>query len=127
MSCGSAKSETLGKWDENVQGVLRRESVFPHFLIEILVVIGIIGLLVADIASGGPEEQEKPATQPNAYQIFCQLGIAHGNYEAAFYFLALRQAVPGLGISLHVMLLPFIEQASLYDSVNFNIVSGYFL
>ncbi|WP_422927011.1 DUF1559 domain-containing protein [Singulisphaera sp. PoT] len=93
-------------------------------LIEVLVTIAIIGLLIALLL---PAVQ---AVRESARRIQCennlkQLGLALHGYASSFGTLP-----PGNhnhGFSAHVAILPYLEQKSLYDAINFSVDSQDFL
>lgn len=100
-------------------GVCRRRSALT--LIEVLVVISIIGLLVGLLipAVQGAREAARRAKCANNLK---QLGIALHAFEAD------RGTLPaGLdrqGHSLHIHLLPMLEQTQVYNAINFEFLSG---
>src|SRR6202162_3711767 len=100
----------------------------PGFtLIELLVVIAIIAVLIALLL---PAVQ---AAREAARRIQCtnnlkQIGLALHNYIESRSVLPFGQGPEPTntwnGWSSHVMLLPYVELRSLYDSLNFDIPDG---
>jgi prepilin-type N-terminal cleavage/methylation domain-containing protein len=86
----------------------------PAFtLVELLVVIAIIGVLVALLlpaVQSAREASRRTRCQNNLKQI----GLACHNFHDTNGEMP-RAFVPTTGLSWHVMILPFIEQASLYN------------
>ncbi len=111
--------------------VIRRKSSSPGFtLIELLVVIAIIAVLIALLL---PAVQ---AAREAARRISCvnnlkQMGLALHNYISAndtFPPGGFPVLLPEYGLytnagdfSVHVRLLPFLEQQTLYNAANFNV------
>jgi prepilin-type N-terminal cleavage/methylation domain-containing protein/prepilin-type processing-associated H-X9-DG protein len=85
-------------------------------LIELLVVISIIGLLVALLIPAVQSAREAARDLKCANQLK-QVGIALASYEASFRTLPPASLVNGF--SLHTSLLTYVEQASVYNSINF--------
>ncbi|MDE2509355.1 MAG: DUF1559 domain-containing protein, partial [Planctomycetota bacterium] len=101
---------------DSLQEATRRDNRRGFTLIEVLVVCSIIAILVAILI---PAVQ---ATREAARRIQCsnnlkQIGIALNAYVAATQSLPFR--TNGTGFSLHSMILPFIDQVSLYNQINF--------
>jgi prepilin-type processing-associated H-X9-DG protein/prepilin-type N-terminal cleavage/methylation domain-containing protein len=107
---------------------IRRRSAFT--LIELLVVISIIGVLVALLlpAVQSAREQARLATCTNNLK---QMGVALANYSSrhgAFppgyqsIYSTLFQAEVGPGWGWASMLLPDLEQQSIYDNIRFETV-----
>jgi prepilin-type N-terminal cleavage/methylation domain-containing protein/prepilin-type processing-associated H-X9-DG protein len=93
-------------------------------LIELLVVIAVVSLLVALLIPAVQAARES-ARRGSCSNNLRQFGIALGAYEAKYQVLP--GAINGVGYSLHVMLLPDLEQANLYNSINFNLAGNQFV
>lgn len=91
-------------------------------LIEVLVTISVIGILVAILL---PALQAIRAASRSTQCVnnLRQLGLAIGSYTAANGVMPAGHQ--GLGYSLHVQILPYIEQTPLYNAINFQVVSGH--
>lgn len=88
-------------------------------VVELLVIIGIVSLLAALLLPAVQQSRE------SARRIHCsdnlrQIGVACGCYHEVYGFLT-----PGNnGFSLHVTLLPWLEQRPLWEQVNFKSWGG---
>ena len=85
-------------------------------LIEILVVLGIIGLLIA-ILLPAVQAAREAARRANCASNLRQIGLGLANYASTHGTLP-----PGkdrMGFSFHVSILPHIENGSLYNALNF--------
>lgn len=89
-------------------------------LIEILVVITIIGVLIALLLPAVQSAREASRRSQCANNLR-QLGIALNAYAKDHGVFP--QGDNGAGFSAHAMLLPYLEQITLYHSINFNIGS----
>ncbi len=87
-------------------------------LIELLVIVAIIGLLLALLLPAVQAAREA-ARRGSCLNNLRQFGIALASYEANTRAFPAGQN--GGGYSLHAMLLPTMEQANLYNSLNFNL------
>ncbi|MCX7401127.1 MAG: DUF1559 domain-containing protein [Planctomycetales bacterium] len=100
-------------------------------LIELLVVIAIIAILIALLLPAVQQAREA-ARRTQCKNNLKQLGLALHNYHDTFNtfppaHIRTQSAVPAngtltgwRGFSVHSMLLPYIEQAPLYSSIDFN-------
>lgn len=96
-------------------------------LIELLVVIAIIAVLVALLLPAVQMARET-ARRTQCKNNLKQIGLALASYESSFmvYPFGKGAGYGGLGApvyarwSAHAMLLPHLEQGSLYDSINFS-------
>ncbi len=100
-------------------------------LIELLVVIAIIAILVALLLPAVQQAREA-ARRTQCKNNLKQLGIALHNYHDTYTcfppaHIRTQSAAPATGaitgwrgFSVHSMLLPYIEQANLYQSIDFN-------
>jgi prepilin-type N-terminal cleavage/methylation domain-containing protein/prepilin-type processing-associated H-X9-DG protein len=98
----------------------RKRSAFT--LIELLVVIAIIAALMGLLVPAVQKVREaanRMACQNNLHQI----GLAlHMHHDSAGYFPPSRTQAGSY--SVHVFLLPYIEQENLYKSINFHAPAG---
>lgn len=90
-------------------------------LIEVLVVISVVSILIALLIPAVQYARETSRRLTCASNLK-QLGLALNNYEASFKVYP--QGANGGRYSGHVMLLPFLEQTNLYNSINFNSGGG---
>jgi prepilin-type N-terminal cleavage/methylation domain-containing protein/prepilin-type processing-associated H-X9-DG protein len=96
----------------------RRRSAFT--LIELLVVIAIIAVLIALLLPAVQAAREA-ARRAQCVNNLKQLGIALHNYHNIHNVVPWGSGPWGWSDwSAHVMLLPYMEQASLYNAINFN-------
>jgi prepilin-type N-terminal cleavage/methylation domain-containing protein len=101
-------------------------------LIELLVVLAIIGLLVA-LSIPAVQQARESSRRAWCQGNLRQLGIALSNYQAAAGVYPFGVGADGDGAiatytsasnrrySMHAQLLPYIEQAALFDSLNFSV------
>jgi len=102
----------------------RHRSAFT--LIELLVVIAIIAVLVALLLPAVQQAREA-ARKTQCRNNLKQIGLAIANYESAIgmYPFGKGASYPVAGPanyarwSVHAMLLPYLEQGTLYDSIDF--------
>src|SRR5437899_5473117 len=93
-------------------------------LIELLVVIAIIAVLIALLLPAVQAAREA-ARRAQCVNNLKQLGLAMHNYESAV--LSIPNGHYGVGWndwSCLVMLLPYIEQGPLFNTINFNSRNG---
>jgi type II secretory pathway pseudopilin PulG len=89
-------------------------------LVELLVVVGIIGLLVALLLPAVRVARE-PARRAQCLNNLRQIAIALHNYESECHCLPPAYTVDAAGKPLHswrTLILPFIEQKALYDQID---------
>lgn len=90
-------------------------------LIEMLVALTIVGILVAILLPAVQSARES-ARRMRCASNLKQIGIALAGYEQVVGSYPLK-----VGYSAHVMILPWLEQKPLYDSMNFDAdVIGFF-
>src|SRR5262245_42410440 len=110
-------------------GRRRRASAFT--LIELLVVIAIIAVLVALLLPAVQQAREA-ARRSQCKNNLKQFGLALHNYHEAFSTFPMAETNPSngpacnggpgagwCGFSVHVMLLPYLDQGPLYNQINF--------
>ncbi len=88
-------------------------------LVELLVVIAIIGILVALLLPAIQAAREA-ARRAECQSNLKQIGVALHNFEGAYRaYPASYEGVPGSAgnWSAHVLLLPYLEQGSMYEAV----------
>ena len=88
-------------------------------LVELLVVIAIIGILVSLLLPAVQAAREA-ARRMQCTNNLKQLGLATHNYLSAHSKLPLCLNGTSKPIAVHAYLLPYIEQSSLYNLVDFN-------
>jgi prepilin-type N-terminal cleavage/methylation domain-containing protein len=99
-----------------------RRTPLGFTLIELLVVIAIIGVLIALLLPAVQQAREA-ARRSACTNNMKQIGLALHNYNDAYkvfptYLLHINPACGGNGWMS--MILPYVEQGALYDSINFN-------
>lgn len=103
----------------------RRSNGFT--LIEMLVVIGIIGILIA-ITLPAVQSAREAARRATCQSNLKQIGLAIASYESSFgiypigvtTFHLKNQPHFYFGLfSIHVRLLPYLDQSSLFNAINF--------
>ena len=93
-------------------------------LVELLVVIAIIGILISLLLPAVQMAREA-GRRTNCINNLKQIGLGLQNYEGSFKVFPFGKgasypgAKPYARWSVHSMILPFIEQKPLYDSINF--------
>ncbi len=95
-----------------------RKDVRGFTLVELLVVIAIIGVLVALLLPAVQSAREA-ARRTQCQNQLKQLALAAHNYESTYRALPMNSG--SSGYSPHARLLPFIEQTSLYEFLDFNL------
>jgi prepilin-type N-terminal cleavage/methylation domain-containing protein len=104
----------------------KKHSQSAFTLVELLVVIAIIGVLVALLLPAIQAARES-ARKTSCRNNLRQLGVGMHNYETSFrrlpsgYSYAKGSQGNALGFSWTTMLLPFIEESSKYERINFKL------
>ncbi len=93
-------------------------------LIELMVVVGVIGLLIALILPAVQAAREA-ARRAQCVTNLRQIGIAMHSYESDYRMLPAPRLMNSYGWSVHNLsgftyILPFMEQSPLYHSINFS-------
>ncbi len=89
-------------------------------LIEVLVTVTVIGILIALLIPAVQSAREA-SRRISCVNNLKQLGLALASYEAEHKVYPLGNSV---NFSAQVMILPHIELATLYNSINFNLPGG---
>lgn len=101
---------------------LKKRRAFT--LIELLVVIAIIAVLIALLLPAVQQAREA-ARRTQCKNNLKQLGLALHNYHDTFRVFPFAMSSPGAkNITGLVMLLPYIDQAPMYNTLNFNLPMG---
>ena len=93
-------------------------------LVELLVVIAIIGVLVGLLLPAVQAAREA-ARRMQCSNNLKQIGLALHNYESAYKVLPFGKGASYLGApvyarwSQHAMILPYLEQSALYNTIDF--------
>src|SRR5262245_40457242 len=106
----------------------RSQNRFGFTLVELLVVIAIIGVLIGLLLPAVQKVREA-ATRLKCKNNLKQIGLALHNYEST------QKRFPACGIypqaatandnwSVHAHILPYIEQANLYQQVDFTLAAN---
>ena len=99
-----------------------KRKVRGFTLIELLVVIAIIAILIALLLPAVQQAREA-ARRSQCKNNLKQLGVAMHNYVETHGVFPAGGFADGTRMGWHVMVLPFIDQVSLYDQFNFNATS----
>ena len=105
----------MSKPAEGARSLAPSSSRAGFTLIEVLVTLGIIGILISLLIPAVQSAREA-ARRATCVSNLRQIGIAIQSYVAGLKVYPAGQA----GFSPHVMMLPYLEQRPLYDSINFN-------
>ncbi|MEK6258302.1 MAG: DUF1559 domain-containing protein [Planctomycetota bacterium] len=98
----------------------RSRSRRAFTLIELLVVIAIIAVLIALLLPAVQQAREA-ARRTQCKNNLKQLGLALHNYHDNFRGFPMGKNSPNM--SMHPRILPFIDQAPLYNTIDFNVSS----
>lgn len=109
----------------DVDNEVLRTSRMAFTLIELLVVIAIIAILIALLLPAVQQAREA-ARRSQCKNNLKQIGLALHNYHDTFKVLPFGKGASYTGVpayarwSQHAMILPYLDQAPLYTSLDFN-------
>lgn len=101
---------------------LRSPSRLAFTLIELLVVIAIIAVLIALLLPAVQQAREA-ARRTQCKNNMKQFGLALHNYHDTYNVFPLGSG--GARFSPHAAILPYIDQAPLYNQINFNVTPNH--
>ena len=104
------------------RGLLGRDSRRGFTLIELLAVVAVVGLLIALLLPAVQAARET-ARRAQCSHSLRQFGIALNSYAKDLGWLPAGSG-GRKGYSIHCSLLPYLENASLYQSINFSVHPG---
>ena len=105
------------------QPVSSRPSRRGFTLIELLVVIAIIAILISLLLPAVQQAREA-ARRSQCANNLKQIGIAMHSYHDAYQSLPWGSGPYGWNDwSMHILLLPYMEQGPVYASLNFNLLN----
>ncbi len=106
------------KKTEYKNSVIQKQHQHAFTLIELLVIISIVGLIAA-ILLPAIQSAREAARKTSCSNHLKQIGLSLSNYVSNYQVFP--RGFNGRGYSLHAMLLPHLELASLFNSINFQI------